>query len=151
MSSRVFPNIHIGAGSNSKHEEGLGVEASLGADATWRLRFQIPPAIPSGTLKLLTKSLANATSGSAKVNPKWDIVGDGADPSSATLNAEGTTTITWASGDNDDYKWTKITLDATTAPTTGDENKAIVMDLVFETSSYTLAQILTMQVSIIWE
>ncbi len=151
MSSRVFPNIHIGAGSNSKHEEGLGVEASLGADAIWRLRFQIPPAIPTGTLKLLMRSLANATTGDAKVNPKWDIVGTGADPSSATLNAEGTTTITWSSGDNDDYKDTKITLDARTAPTTGDENKAIVMDLTFETSSYTLAQILTAQCSIIWE
>ncbi len=151
MSSRVFPNIHIGAGSNSKHEEGLGVEASLGADATWRLRFQIPPAIPTGTLKLLAKFLANATSGSAKYNPKWVIVGDGADPSSASLNAEGTVTVTWAAGDNDDYKWSKTTLDATTAPTTGDENKAIVMDLVFETSSWTLAQILTGQFSLIWE
>jgi hypothetical protein len=41
--NRVFPNIHIGAGANSKHEEGLGVEASVGADSIWRLRFWMPP------------------------------------------------------------------------------------------------------------
>ena len=27
--NRVFPNVHVGGGANSKHEEGLGVEASV--------------------------------------------------------------------------------------------------------------------------
>src|SRR3972149_10836650 len=98
---RVFPNIHVGAGANSKHEEGFGVEASVGADSIWRLRFQMPPTLPSGTAKLKLRALANAISGAAKVNPKWASVAVEEDPSSATLNAEGTGTITWAAGDND--------------------------------------------------
>lgn len=145
---RVFPNIHVGAGANSKHDEGLGVQASVGADSTWRLRFQMPPtSLPSGTCKLRMLALANATSGNAKVNPKWASVAAGEDPSSATLNAEGTSTLTWAAGDADDYKELKVTLDADT-PVAGE---MIVMDLVFETSSWTLAQVSTWVVSVIWE
>src|SRR4030066_221175 len=86
---RVFPNFHVGAGANSKHDEGLGVEASVGADSTWRLRFQMPPVLPTGTGKLRLLALANATSGDARVNPKWVSVAVGEDPSSATLVAEG--------------------------------------------------------------
>lgn len=145
---RTFPNFYVGGGSNSKHDEGLGVEASVGADATWRLRFLMPPsALPSGTGKLRLLALANATSGSAKVNPKWANVAAGASPSGATLNAEGTNTLTWAAGDNDKYKELKISLVADTL-TAGN---MVVMDLVFETTSWTLAQISTWIVSIIWE
>lgn len=144
---RVFPNIHVGAGANSKHDEGLGVEASVGADAIWRLRFQMPPSsLPSGTCKLRLLALANATSGDAKVNPKWASVAVEESPSGATLNAEGTTTVTWASGDNDQYKSAEITLDADT-PVAGE---IIAMDLVFETSGYTLAQVSTWIASIWW-
>jgi hypothetical protein len=144
---RVFPNFHIGAGSNSKHDEGLGVEASVGADSTWRLRFQMPPTLPSGTGKVMLRAQANATSGNAKVNPKWVSVANGEDPSSATLNAEGVQTITWSAGDADDYKETKVDLNADTL--VGGE--VVVMDLVFETSSWTLAQVSTWQVFILWE
>jgi len=145
--ARVFPNIHVGAGSGSKHEEGLGVEASVGADSTWRLRFALPPTLPSGTGKLRLLALANATSGVAKVNPKWASVAVEEDPSSATLQAEGTQTVTWAAGDNDQYKELKVTLDADTLVA----SEIVVMDLVFETSSWTLAQVSTWTVSIIWE
>ena len=146
-SSRVFPNIHVGAGSNSKHDEGLGVEASVGADATWRLRFHMPPTLPSGTGKLRLLALANATSGAAKINCKWASVAVEEDPSSATLNAEGTSTVTWGSGDNDQYKELKVTLDADTLVA----SEVVVMDLVFETSSWTLAQVSTWIPTIIWE
>ena len=95
---RVFPNFHVGAGANSKHDEGLGVEASVGADSTWRLRFQMPPSLPTGTGKLRLLALANATTGVAKVNPKWVSVAVEEDPSSATLNAETTQTVTWGAG-----------------------------------------------------
>jgi hypothetical protein len=144
---RVFPNFHVGAGANSKHDEGLGVEASVGADATWRLRFQMPPTLPSGTCKLRLLALANATSGNAKVNPKWASVAPEESPSGATLNAEGTSTLTWGAGDNDQYKELKITLDADTPVA----SEMMVLDLVFETSSWTLAQISTWIASIIWE
>ena len=144
---RVFPNFHVGAGANSKHDEGLGVEASLGADSTWRLRFQMPPSLPTGTGKLRLLALANATSGVAKVNPKWVSVAVEEDPSGATLNAEGTSTVTWSTGDNDQYKELKVNLDADTLAA----SEEVVMDLVFETTSWTLAQVSTWIASIIWE
>jgi hypothetical protein len=146
--NRVFPNIHIGAGANSKHEEGLGVEASVGADSIWRLRFWMPPtALPAGTCKLCLRALANATTGNAKVNAKWASVAAEEDPSGATLNAEGTSTLAWSTGDNDQYKELKITLDADT-PVAGE---VIVMDLTFETSSWTLAQVSTWIPAVIFE
>lgn len=144
---RVFPNFHVGAGSNSKQDEGLGVEASVGADATWRLRFLMPPSLPTGTGKLRLLALANATAGNAKVNPKWASVAPEEDPSSATLQAEGTQTVSWSTGDNDQYKELKVTLDADTLVA----SEVVVMDLVFETSSWTLAQVSTWIPSIIFE
>ncbi|MGV3723014.1 MAG: hypothetical protein ACO1SX_19110 [Actinomycetota bacterium] len=157
--SRVFPNVHVGSGANSKHDEGLGVEASLGADAIWRLRFQLPPTLPSGTGKLRLLCLANAISGVAKINPKWASVAVGESPSGATLNAEGVTadttaggagataTLEWGAGDNDQYIQAKWVLNADTL--VGGE--IVVMDLTFETSGWTLAAVLTCIPTIIWE
>ena len=143
---RAFPNFHVGAGANSKQDEGLGVAASIGGDTIWRLRFQMPPSMPSGTFQLRCLALANATSGNAKVNPKWASVAAEEDPSSATLNAEGTSTLTWAAGDNDQYKELTVTLDADTAVA----SEMIVMDLTFETASWTLAQVSTWIVCVRW-
>lgn len=145
--NRTFYNVHVGAGASSKHDEGLGVEASVGADTTWRLRFQMPPSLPTGTCKLRLLALANATTGNAKVNPKWASVAPEEDPSSATLNAETTSTLSWGAGDNDQYKELKVTLDADTPVA----SEVVVMDLVFETSSWTLAQVSTWIASVIWE
>ena len=144
---RVFPYVYIGAAAGSKHEEGLGVQASVGADSTWRLRFSMPPMLPSGTCKLRLWAMANATSNAAKVNPKWASIAMEEDPSAATLQAEGTQTLTWAAGDNDQYKELKVVLDADTAVA----NENIAMDLVFETSSWTLAAVSVWQAVIIWE
>lgn len=145
-SGRVFPNFHVGGGANSKEDEGLGVEASVGADSIWRLRFQMPPTLPTGTCQLRCLALANSTSGSAKVNPKWASVATEESPSGATLNAEGTQTLTWASGDNDQYKELTVTLDADTPVA----SEVIVMDLTFETSSWTLDQVSTWIVCVRW-
>lgn len=149
LTSDTFVNFHVGAGANSKHEEGLGVINSIGTDAIWRLRFQMPSQLPSGAAKLRLRTLAAAPSSSvvAKVNPKWASVAVGEDPSSATLNAEGTTTVTFTTSDGDKYVETKITLDADTV-VAGEE---VVMDLVFEASGWSLDQISTWIVSIIWE
>ena len=118
--------------------------ASVDADATWELRFKMPPTLPTGTGKLSLIPLADAVTGNAKVNPKWASVAIGEDPSSATLNAEGTTTITWSTNDDDEYQEAKVTLDADTLVA----NEMVVMDLVFETASWTLAVISTWIVSI---
>jgi hypothetical protein len=143
-----FPNVYIGGGANSKEEEGLGVAASIAADSTWRLRFQIPPAIPTGTAKLLLRALANATTGVAKVTPQLAKVAGGASPSAATLVAEAQQTVTWTAVDV--YVDTKVTLTNTTIAT-GDENKALVADIVFNSASWTLAQVSTWFISLIWE
>jgi hypothetical protein len=91
--------------------------------------------------------LANATTGVVRVNPKWASVAVEEDPSSATLNAEGATSITWGAGDNDQYKETKINLDADTLIA----DEMVVMDLTFEDASTTLAVTSTHIVSVIWE
>jgi hypothetical protein len=146
--NNTFPSVHVGAGSNAKHTAGLGVAASIGSDSIWRLHFRMPPsALPSGTGKLDLWALANATSGAAKVNPKWASVAVEEAPDTATLQAEGVGTITWSTGDNDQFKQLKITLDADTLVAGED----VVMDLTFETSSWTLAVVSTWIPSIIFE
>lgn len=144
---RVFPNIHVGAGANSKQEEGLGVEASVGADSIWRLRFKTPEVLPAGTATLEALALANATAGVARINVQWASVADEEDPSSAVLNAEGVVSVTWGAGDNDQYKRLSVVLDADTVVA----GEMIVMDLTFETASWTLAQISTWFPFVIWE
>lgn len=146
-SGNVFPNFHVGGGANSKQDLGLGVAASIGSDSIWRLRFLMPPSIPNGTAKLRLLALANATSGNAKVNPKCANVAAGSSPSGASLTAEGTNTLTWAAGDNDKYKELKITLTGA-VPASG---QVLVVDLTFEASGWTLAQVSTWIASIIWE
>lgn len=140
----VFPNFHVGAGANSKQDEGLGVAdaTTLTSDAIWRLRFKVPSTLPTGTCTLILDSLANATSGALKWNPKWASVASLESPSGATLNAEGTQTITWAAGQNDQYKRSTITLDADTVVA----GETIVLDLVFEDTGTTLAVVSTHQV-----
>lgn len=144
---RLFPNFYAGSGGNAApHDEGLGVKASLDADATWELRFPMPPTIPSGTLKLRLLALANATSGVAKVTIKDGHVAAGASPSAATLTSETQVSITWAAGNNDEYMENKTALSATPAG-----NDVLVVSLTFNTASWTLAQVSTWLASVIWE
>lgn len=145
----VFPNTHVGAGANSKHEEGLGVTdaTTLDADAIWRLRFQMPPTLPTGTAKLRILSLAAVETGVLKLNPSWASVAVEEDASAATLNAEGISTVTWGTADDDQYKETKITLDADTVVA----GEIIVMDLAFLDTDTTIAAVSTHIVSVIWE
>ncbi len=140
---RIFPGVLT---NSSKLIDGPMVEASLGADATLFLVFQVPQTLPSGTAKLRLLSLANATSGVAKVNPTWLSVAAEED-FAGTRTAEGTSTVTWASGDAYVFKETKITLDADTVVAA----ELIVLDLVFETASWTLAANSLWLPSVIWE
>lgn len=139
--SRVFPYF-----LTAEMPEGLGYEASLGADAIWRLFYRLPPTLPTGTCKLLMVCQANATTGNAKLNPKWKSYGANEVPAAASLTAEGVATIAFATTA---YRLTesKITLDADT-PVGGE---LVMLDLVGETASWTLAQILSVQACIIWE
>lgn len=143
----VGPGVFVGAGANSKHELGYRVAASISADKTIRMRFDLPPQLPSGTGKLRLLAQAAATSGDAKLNPKWASVAAEEDPSSAALNAEGTQTITWSAGDSGVYKDLRVFLDADVLVA----GEVVVMDLVFETTNWTLAVDSVWRAMLIWE
>lgn len=146
-SGNLFPNFYAGGGGNaSAHDEGIGTVASLGSDATAELRFQVPPSVPTGTLKLLCRQLANATSGVAKFTVKDATVAAAASPSAASLTSETQSSVTWAAGDNDKYKDTKVALTASPAG-----NDTLVIAITFNSTSWTLAATLTTQPFIIWE
>lgn len=147
--NEAFPNFHVGAGAFSKRDEGLGVSADAGGvDVTWELRFQMPPALPTGTATLRLRALAAAVAGSMLVDPQWASVAVDEDPSATALNAEGDETITWGAGDDDVYKEALITLDADIIVV----NEEVVMNLVFKGSdgAYDLAVVVTVIPSIIW-
>jgi len=144
---RLFPSFYAGSGGNAaSHDEGLGVRASLDADATWELRFPTPPVLPTGTLKLRLLALANAGAGAAKVTVKDAAVSAGSSPSAAVLTSEAQTTVTWGAGDADKYKEAKVTL--TAAPTAGD---VLAVALAFNATGWTLAATSTWIASINWE
>jgi hypothetical protein len=141
-----FPNVYVGGGANSKHEEGLGVAASIGADSTWRLRFRFPEVIPSGTAKIELWALANASTGVAKITVKDADVAPAASPSAATLTSETQISMDWSSGAGvDQYKVASVAI--TPTPVAGD---ILVCDLVFNTASWTLAQVSTWWPWLIW-
>ena len=145
----VFQSVHVGAGANSKQDVGLGVAdaTTLDANATWRLRFGVPPKLPTGTCTLRLWSLANATSGALKFGVNWASIAAEESPSGATLQSEGTQTITWSAGDNDCYKVTDVALDADTVVA----GEMIAMDLTFEDTGKTLAVTSTHYASVVWE
>lgn len=140
---RVFPSA-----LTAEMPESLCYEASLGADAIWRLFYRMPPtSLPTGTCKLLIVCQANATTGDAKLNPKWKSYGANEVPAAASLTAEGVQTISFATTA---YRLTetRVNLDADT-PVAGE---LIMLDLVGETSGWTLAQTLgVLPPCIIWE
>src|SRR5215471_4506697 len=96
----LFPNFYIGTGVNAaRTDEGIGVIASLPSNAVAQLRFPMPPSIATGTLKLMVRCLANATSGNAKFVVSDNSCGTGVSPSGLTLTAENSgvaQTLTWA-------------------------------------------------------
>jgi hypothetical protein len=147
-SANVFPNVFVGDGANAHRTEGCGVVASLAANAEVDLEFWMPPgSLPSGTPKLRLIALADAVTGDAKVTPSWASVAIEEDPSAATLNSEGTSTLTWGANDDDEYKELKITLDADTVVA----GECIVMHLQFTTASWTLAQVSNWIISVVFE
>ncbi len=93
---KVYPDV-IPTTDNSFWIEGLGVMASLDADAELHYVYHVPTPIPSGTGKLEVIGYARQAAGDAKFNPKWRslAVGEDLDLAAGGLNAEGTDTLTW--------------------------------------------------------
>lgn len=138
---KVFPALYVCAGAGFKRFRGMGWMASLDGDALWELVFTpFGSALPSGTAKFSAWCFANATTGAAKFNIKWASAALGEDPSGLTLQAEGTSTLTWAAGGGDKPLELLVTLDADTITAA----ESVVMQVVGETTGWTLAQYLAM-------
>ena len=151
LSGRVFPSTHAVTTNNHQHE-GIGVEASLGADVDIQLEFVMPAALPTGTAKLVVEGMANATSGIATLDPRWKIWAPEEDrdvAKSTYPTAEGESTVTWASGDDHVVKQNKITLDAETI--VAGETIHMYLQLIQASSKWTLAAVSTWKFYIIWE
>ena len=144
-SGNLFPNFYAGGGGNAApHDEGIGVVASLAADAVAELRFPMPPSIPTGTLKLMVRVMANATTGNILFTVSDGACGTGTSPSATTLTGETQSTATISAVDK--YLDTKVTL--TTVPTA---NQTLIVAITFNHTSWTLAQVLTCLVWVLWE
>lgn len=145
-SGNLYPNFYIPAtNTNSAGAlEGIGVVASLGADAPAILQFNLPESIPTGTAKLRILAMANATTGTAKLTVSDGQTAAGSNIGATTLTAETQLSQTWATADI--LVENKITL--TTAPTAND---ILTIKAVFNTASWTLAAASTWQFSLVWE
>jgi hypothetical protein len=157
---RAFPNVYLHGSGTVRRFAGLGYAAALAGDTAWDLMFRVPNTLPTGTLKLKVTCIAAATFGVIRLNPKWAAVAAGADPFAATLSAEGVTpdakagqagagdTLEWGTGDSGQLLRVTWTLNAATAPAAGE---TIVMQLLGETASWTLAQTLTCVPWVEWD
>ena len=145
-SGNLFPNFYVPATNTNAAGaiEGIGVIASLGADAPAVLQFNMPETIPTGTLKLRLLAMANATSGIAKVTVKDKNVAAGASLGTSTLNSETQVSQTWATADI--LVENKVTLTSTPAA-----NDILTVLVTFNTTGWTLAAASTWQASIVWE
>lgn len=151
---KVFPNIHTTA-SNPQHIEGCGVMASLSGEATWQLVFELPPADPSGTLKLVLASIADvAATQSAYLRVLW-IARAAAETfalAEASLNDEhsgGDLEIEHTTADDDEMVITKVTLDADTIAYGTDQ--FLLMNIVLKNTSWDIAVVWTFLPYLIWE
>lgn len=145
-SGNLFPNVYIPATNTNAAGaiEGIGVVASLGSDAAAVLQFNMPEVIPSGTLKLRCLTMANATSGVAKLTIKDKNVAAGASLGTSTLNSETQLSQTWATADI--LVENKVTLTSTPSA-----NDILTVLATFNTTSWTLAAVSTWQFSLVWE
>jgi hypothetical protein len=143
----IYPSYYIsGVNTNAASAlEGIGVIASLTADAPAVLQFNMPEVIPAGTLKLRCLAMANATSGVAKLTVKDGSTSAGSNIGVATLTTETQLSQTWATADI--LVENKITLTAT-APTA---NQITTILATFNTASWTLAAASVWQMSLVWE
>ena len=142
----LFPYVYTGAGGNaSPSEAGWGVAASLATDVALQVRFQMPPAIPStGTFKLISYCLANATTGVAKYTVSDANVAAGSSPSAATLSAETQVSNTWTAADL--YVVSKTAL--TSVPTA---DGVSTVAITFNHTGWTLASIMSCRFTETWE
>ncbi len=159
----LFPSVHIGAGANSVHDEGLGVAnaTDLTGDGVWELRFQMPTTLPTGTATFKLIAIAALEAGDLSVDPQWASVASDEEPGAAVLNAEGpdpdsrtggngsdvdNSTFGWGVGDDDKYIEARWALDADTV-VAGEE---IVMNIRIDDGDSDHAAVVTLIPSVIF-
>lgn len=142
----LFPNFYIpNTNTNAAGAlEGIGVVASLAADAAAVLQYNMPETIPTGTLKLRCLAMANATSGVAKLTVSDKNVAAGSSLGTSTLNSETQLSQTWATADI--LVENKITLTSTLSA-----NDILTVLATFNHTSWTLAAVSTWQFTIVFE
>ena len=145
-SGNLSPTFYIPASNTNGAGaiEGIGVIASLGADASAVLQFNLPEVIPTGALKLRVLAWANATSGVAKLTVKDNQTAAGSNIGVTTLTTETQLSQTWATADI--IVENKIAL--TTVPIA---NSILTVLATFNTSGWTLAAASVWQFSLVWE
>ena len=144
---RIYPSFYAGATGNiSPVGFGAGVKASLDADSVLEMRFPMPPSLPTGTLKLRSLHLANATSGIIKYTIADGFAGPSDIPGNVTLTSESQSSVTWNAGDANRYKETKVSLSSAASG-----NAQLVVGVTYQTSGWTLATPVTSVHTVIWE
>lgn len=145
---QCFYNNYVGAGANSKHLRGMGVRASLAADAVWAFRFDIPLNVFSVGGQghfLRCRTITPGNAGVSKINCKHMKAAVGDDPSTySSSTSEGPLTGTYTSLADKyvdvDFFTSGMTLN--TIP-----GGVVVGELTFKTLNWTLASVLT---AMIW-
>jgi len=130
--------------NNAGAIEGVGVVASLAANAAAVLQFNLPESIPTGTMKCRCLAWANATSGVAKLTLSDGQTAVGSNIGATTLTADTQVSQTWTTADV--IVENKVTL--ATAPTA---NNILTVLATFNSTGWTLAAASVWQFSLVWE
>jgi hypothetical protein len=126
--------------------EGIGVVASLAADAPAVIQFICPNPVPSGTPKLRSLFQANATSGVAKYTVQDGATSPNSNPGTTTLTSETQQSLTWTTADI--LVENKVTL---TGLGTLSAGQLITTVITFNTTGWTLAAVLSGAHMLVWE
>lgn len=127
--------------------EGIQVVASLGADSLASLGFITPNPVPGGTPKLRSLFQANISVSSViKYTVKDGNAGNSLNPGSITTTTESQDTVTWSTADI--FVENKRILTGLGSPNPGDY---LAIGITFNTTGWTLAQILNGVHMLVWE
>jgi len=128
--------------------EGIGVVASLGADAAAVLQFNLPEVFPPGAMKLRMLAWANATTGNAIYTVADGGTAPGANIANTTLTTDASAvSFGFPATANLINEVAKVTL---TGPGQVANNLYTVV-VTFNTASWTLAATSVWQFSMVWE
>lgn len=143
----LFPTFFAGSGGNaSSHRAGIGVLSNLASNCTAEMTFPMPPTIPSGTLKLMVRALAAASTGVAKLTVSDGVAGNGVDPSAIALTSETQATFTWTTGSSGKFIDNKITLQSTPSG-----NDCLIVAATFNNTGWSLNVEPTFLFWVLWE